>query len=429
MNTQMLRAGVLTAAVIGVGSVSVVRACDFHAALGLPESVGIWPAVNPAASVPGLTILSAAAKAPSALAAVSAAAPLVTDPAIVNWKLNTTGAKAHSANATINSYVSGILTDVDKVAYDASYVYVHSSDVPSHDVGPFPGNPAYPADRNRTYRIPRVPVAATTTHTNVGLGAIGTMVNGVNLFNALDAQTYNNGGTWHQVANVFEASSFDSGPGHPAPGQGMPQPGQLLAGTYHYHQAPTALINQLRPGGDNSSQHSPLLGFAFDGFPIYGSYGYANTDGSGGVVRETSSYQLRNITQRHTLPNGTSLASGQWGPDVSAQYPLGSYSEDYVYVAGSGTLDQYDGRIVATPEYPGGTYAYFMPLDASLKNAYPYVLGSQYYGVVDTANLGNGTITVPGDATYYFALAPEPSGIAGVMVLAGLFGWRRRRAA
>lgn len=425
MKTQMLRAGVLTAAVLGVGSAPVVRACAYHAALGLPEPVGIWP-VNPTAGVPGLTILSAASGAPDSLVAVAAGAP-VTDPAIVNWKLNTTAAKAHSADPTINSYVSGILTDVDKVAYDASYVYVHASDVPSYNVGPFPGNPAYPSDRNRTYRIPLNPVAATGTHTNVGLGAVGTMVNGVNLFNALDAMTYQNDNTWHQIANVFEASSFDAGPGHPAPGQGTPQPGQLVAGTYHYHEAPTALIDQLRPGGDNGTLHSPLLGFAFDGFPIYGSYGYANQDGSGGIVRETSSYQLRNITQRHTLPNGTSLPSNQWGPDVSAQYPLGDYAEDYVYVPGSGTLDQYDGRNVVTPEYPGGTYAYFMPLDASLKNVYPYVLGPQYYGVVDTANLGNGTITVPADATYYFALVPEPSGIlAGVMAVGLLL--RRRRA-
>jgi hypothetical protein len=136
---------------------------------------------------------------------------------------------------------------------------------------------------------------------------------------------------------------------------------------------------------------------------------------------------LRSITQRHTLPNGTTLPQSQWGPDVSAQYPLGSYAEDYVYVPGAGTLDQYDGRVVVTPEYPSGTYAYFMPLDASLKNAYPYVLGPQYYGVVDAANLGNGTITVPADATYYFALAPEPSGVLVATVVTVLGLSRRRR--
>jgi hypothetical protein len=361
---------------------------------------------------------------------VAADVASMTDPAIVKWKLNTTFAKGHSANATINGYVSNILTDVDRVAYDANYAYVHSSDVPSYDVGPFPGNPAYPSDKNQTFRIPRDPQPAVAgQHTNVGLGAVGVMVNGVDLFNALDAQTYNNGGTWHQVANVFEASSFDAGKGHPAPGQQMPQPGQLVAGTYHYHQTPALLVNQLDPG--NAGQHhSPLLGFAFDGYPIYGSYGFANADGSGGVVRETSSYQLRSITQRHTLADGTALSSGQWGPDVSAQYPLGDYAEDYQYVAGSGTLDQYDGRFVVTPEYPQGTYAYFLPVDAGGNNVYPYTLGPQYYGVVDTADTRPGSvITVPGDATYYFALAPEPVsvGLVGGMVLMAVRGRRRPR--
>ena len=52
--------------------------------------------------------------------------------------------------------------------------------------------------------------------TATGLGNVGVMVNGVGFFNALDAQTYQNDNTWHQIANVFEATSFDTGPGHPA---------------------------------------------------------------------------------------------------------------------------------------------------------------------------------------------------------------------
>src|SRR6185312_16500769 len=108
-------------------------------------------------------------------------------------------------------------------------------------------------------------------------------------------------------------------------------------------------------------------------------YGYANSDGTGGIVRETSSYQLRNITQRHTLPDGTILPSNKWGPDVSASFPLGDYAEDYVYSAGSGTLDQYDGRFAVTPDYPSGTYAYYIPLDAVTgNNVYPYILGPSY---------------------------------------------------
>ena len=40
--------------------------------------------------------------------------------------------------------------------------------------------------------------------------------------------------------------------------------------------------------------HSPILGWAYDGNPIYGPYGYSNAvDATSGVVRQTSSYVLK----------------------------------------------------------------------------------------------------------------------------------------
>ena len=45
----------------------------------------------------------------------------------------------------------------------------------------------------------------------------------------------------------------------------------------------------------NDAVHSELIGYAFDGFPIYGAHGFANADGSGGITRMRSSYQLRTI--------------------------------------------------------------------------------------------------------------------------------------
>ena len=346
----------------------------------------------------------------------------ITDPAIVAWKQNTTGAKGNSPDATINAIVSQIAADVQTVAYNSTNVYLRASDVPSHPVGPFPGNPAAPSDRNRTFRIPRSPVAQSGTHTATGLGAIGVMVNGVALYNAADAQSYHNLNIWHQNANVFEGTSFDSGPGHPAPVQGAT--GTPIPGIYHYHQSPAALIEQLDPG-DTGQHHSPIIGYAFDGFPIYGPYGYKNVDGSGGIVRESSGYQLRNITARTSLPDGTTLTSAQYGPTTSS-VALGSYLEDYAYLSGAGTLDQYNGRFTVTPDYPQGTYAYFATLDASGGAAYPYLVGPTYYGAVATDNLSPTGITVPGDVTYYTPV-PEP-GAAAVLGLCGvLLGLRRGR--
>ncbi|HEX8522670.1 MAG TPA: YHYH protein [Tepidisphaeraceae bacterium] len=409
---------------------SVALACDYHLSLNQLEptpavtTADVWstaPQATPAVASRNLSLMTTA----SSITGPVTAAVTITDPAITSWKQNTTGAKGNSTNAQINSYVSSITADVDKVAYDSTFAYMHSSGVPSHNVGPFAGNPAYPANQNRTSRIPRVPQVNSGTKTATGLGNIGVMVNGVGIFNARDAASYNNLNTWHQNANVFELASFDNGRGHPAPGMQQPQQGQLVAGNYHYHQAPLQLINQLDPG--NSGQHhSPLIGFAFDGFPIYGPYGYANGDGTGGIVRETTSYQKRNITQRHSLAGSSSdLASNLWGPDVSDTYPLGGYVEDYEYVSGSGTLDQYNGRFTITPEYPKGTFAYFVTVNPDGSAAYPYIIGPTYYGVVDTANLGMNAanLSIPGTATLY--TVPEP--VLGAVMLPMLLGLRRRR--
>jgi len=268
------------------------------------------------------------------------------------------------------------------VRYTSSNTYVNATGVPSHSVGPFTGNPNNVANQNSLYRVPRSPLEQSGTKTSTSLGAIGFMVNGVAFFNASDGMSYLNKGIWNQNANVVEAPSFDAGMGHPQ-----------QSGQYHYHQQPLGLRKQL---GDDGTHHSPLLGFAFDGFPVYGPYGYANTDGTGGVTRITSSYQLRNITTRTTKPDGTVLTSTNYGPAVSTQYPLGYYLEDYTYSAGSGMLDAYNGRFTITPEYPQGTYSYFKTLDSLGAAAYPYIVGPQYYGQLQNDNR---TKTVSVDAS------------------------------
>ena len=45
-----------------------------------------------------------------------------------------------------------------------------------------------------------------------------------------------------------------------------------------------------------------------------------------------------------------------------------------------GHLDRRNGRFCITPEFPGGTYAYFMTMDASNQPEFPYILGEEYYG-------------------------------------------------
>lgn len=63
---------------------------------------------------------------------------------------------------------------------------------------------------------------------------------------------------------MVEGDSFDACSGHQSP--------EL---EYHYHVAPSCLLDQLgdHPDHRNMSGHSPMVGWAFDGFPIYGPHG------------------------------------------------------------------------------------------------------------------------------------------------------------
>ena len=91
-------------------------------------------------------------------------------------------------------------------------------------------------------------------------------------------------------------------------------------------------------------------GFAADGFPIYGPYGY--THGNDGSITEVAaSYQIRNGTR----------------PDVPGGVYDGTYVADYEYVSGLGELDGSNGRFAATPEHPDGTSHYV------LTAAYPFI--------------------------------------------------------
>ena len=115
--------------------------------------------------------------------------------------------------------------------------------------------------------------------------------------------------------------------------------------------------------------HSKLLGVSLDGYPIYGPFGYTDPlDITGGVSLMESGYTLKNSSYRA----GTAASN-------LSQYPMGMFVQDYEFTD-SGTLDEHNGRYCKTPEYPNGTYAYFVTVDnANLYPVYPYVIGNTYY--------------------------------------------------
>lgn len=116
-------------------------------------------------------------------------------------------------------------------------------------------------------------------------------------------------------------------------------------GNYHYHGLPIDLMKRL---GYQKGDHSPMIGWAADGFPIYAMYGFRDPeDPASGVAELTSSYRLR----KGERPRGDEGPGGSFD---------GAFVQDYEFVPGSGTLDECNGRYCVTPEFPDGTYAYFL---------------------------------------------------------------------
>ncbi|HVM48549.1 MAG TPA: YHYH protein [Candidatus Acidoferrum sp.] len=322
---------------------------------------------------------------------------------------------------------------VREVDYSASWVYIRTTGLGGHTMGPW-SNPNLPKNQGLLYRFPRSAVAPATSPVLTSLGAIGIMVDGVSIFDTRDAFSYKNSagtdatpvngltgdGIWNRDAWANEASSFDAAYAH------QPQNGQ-----YHYHASPLATRYLLGDNvlffgtPDNNSpktyaentnttvfKHSPIIGWMNDGLPLYGPYGYSSAmDASSPVRRMVSGYVKRdgsygttdlNSAGRHTLPawgaaaqgRSATLTSSQYGRAVSTTYPIGHYIEDYDYLGDLGyaqgatnnpggvlfDLNKYNARFCVTPEYPGGTYAYFESIQADGTPFYPYHVGRWFYG-------------------------------------------------
>lgn len=132
--------------------------------------------------------------------------------------------------------------------------------------------------------------------------------------------------------------------------------------------------------GDNfrhTDGHSKILGFCFDGYPIYGPFGYIDTENpSSGTTLMTSSYVAK--TGDAHRPEDWKYSNAITVNDINYNLTAGAFIEDFEYAEGSGLLDQYNGRYSITPEYPQGTYAYYLTFtsDSLLIPAYPYIVGN-----------------------------------------------------
>lgn len=319
------------------------------------------------------------------------------------WLRNTDGKKASyfetssSMPPTYTFTISPDSANVLAVAYNSSFVYIRSHGL-TDSMGKFL-NPGNCLAQSYTHKFPQTPTVPATKSISRKGGQIGLLINGVPIYGLSNSYSYNGSintnmggsGIWNVEVGKSEGFVLDTVLGaHPQ-----------QQGAYHSHDSPKRLYSRYA-----TSQHSPLIGFAFDGYPVYGPYGYSSAMNSGSAVtRMKTGYSLRNITTRTTLPYG--VAASQTGPPVNTTYPIGTYCEDYEWlVSNGGDLDKYNGRTCVTPEYPGGTYAYFVTIDAAGAPAFPYYIGIEYYGAPEVSNFpsgptGNGLTLPTSGVTYY----------------------------
>ncbi len=365
------------------------------------------------------------------------------DPQITSWLTTYSGRYARiytndaakAAGTPAITWSNGRLTQtlpaycgVQEILSSSNWVYVRSTGLGSYTMGPWYLDdshsrifPNLPVNQKFIYRFPRTPTVP-ATHGFKRLGEIGFFVDGVRMFDANDAFSYSTSDgrdaspvarigrgdrIWNRDAWVNERQTFDAGYAH-----------QQNTGRFHYHANPIALRHLLGDHVDYDAttktyrestgyplRHSPIIGWMQDGFPLYGPYGYSSASNINSRVRRmVSGYVPRDglhgtadlsRTGRKTLPawagrayhRSTTLAPGQYGPNVSATYPIGHYLEDYDYLGDNGRLkgadfdlDEYNGRWCVTPEFPNGTYAYFSIINSDGAPAYPYNMGRLYYG-------------------------------------------------
>ncbi len=215
-----------------------------------------------------------------------------------------------------------------KIEVRDGFRYIDANGIPDHQTGAFPnrGNPNSIREQSYNYRVPAEPKEAEST-TALRHQPFGIAINGV-VFDPATAEYWNGDQQYNYEALSGKINlGVDGHKAHVQPN-----------GAYHYHGVPTGLMNRLEGG-----KKMALLGYAADGFPIYGPFCYSNaTDSNSAIAEMKPSYRLKR----------GSRAGGPGGV-----YD-GTFTTDYEFVKDAGNLDECNGRFGVTPEYPKGTYYY-----------------------------------------------------------------------
>ncbi|QDU90982.1 hypothetical protein Pla175_43970 [Pirellulimonas nuda] len=193
------------------------------------------------------------------------------------------------------------------------------------------------SEQDYTYKVPAAPQAAEKT-TPLGMHNFGIALNGVP-FDPGAAEFFQGvrGSKWqYEPLSGALQMGIDASHAHVQP-----------TGAYHYHGLPTGLLDAVKL---DPTRHSPQIGWAADGFPMYAVYGYTDAEDDGSPIKPLkSSYRLKQ-------------GDRPGGDEPSGKYD-GAFIADYEHAPGSGDLDECNGRRCVTPDFPEGTYAYFLTED------------------------------------------------------------------
>ena len=278
-----------------------------------------------------------------------------------------------------------------------THIEITSNGIPNHDLESGPG--CCTSTQEHVWTIPLEPTNQTDCNPSVSTdgctmaperGAVAFAANGVPIFGPEDGP----GGD--AVAGQEGAYEEDRqhvwlGICHAHSGPG---------GEYHYHADSNCI--HWHPDEENGeswsdysidssrnvTSHSPIVGFALDGYPIYGFVGW---DSDGEVTEMTSSYRLKD---GETGYNGI---------------------DDYKYVSGLGDLDSCNGQFGVTPDYPEGVYHYHTTWENGEGGiGFPYFINC-YRGVVESGETddgGNPDCSGHGE-TWGPGIGPPPEGCGG----------------
>lgn len=282
-----------------------------------------------------------------------------------------------------SSYASGsgalALGNIVEFGEDVGYV----SECASGGDGWWPsgGGGGCPVAQELNLSFPATP-SPTTTECETSIGPVGLWVNGVPLYNWSDGVSYNNQGAWNQYAFPLRGAGMDLCYGHSSG----------RAKQYHHHNYNACLRQLVEDAADG---HSPIYGYAGDGYPVHGPYHAAGeTAQSCWKMRDysassptgcgTDDARTCTFIDEENISLGTQTVLA--GPDADGSGDLtsnnGVYYEDFYYDAsctaqGDKYLDEHNGH-----DHDGLGYHYHATTDENLIPTFPLVHGPDYYGDV-----------------------------------------------